>query len=89
MRTQLWEKVETLLAAVIFFLPDFNRWLRSFTESCLQRSEARGLYRQHGISPHPEDASNLSDILRLARKSGVFCVQFRAPEISEYVRSRK
>ena len=42
-------------AALIFFHPDCNCWSRSFTESADTEVSGRGLYRQWGITPRPED----------------------------------
>ena len=37
----------------IFFHPDYNCWYRSFTGSIAEAT--RGLYRQWGLAPRPED----------------------------------
>ena len=52
----------TIVLTHIFFHPDCNRWSRSFTESAdamsvSETAPGRGLYRQWGISPRPEDIS--------------------------------
>ena len=40
----------------IFFHPDCNRWSRSFTGLADTKTvSGRGLYRQWGIAPRPED----------------------------------
>ena len=40
----------------IFFHPDFNRWSRNYTGSAnTEIVFGRGLYRQWGLSPRPED----------------------------------
>ena len=52
----------------IFFHPDYNRWSRSFTGSAA--CAVRGLYRQWGISPRPEDILFTCFIPIIIRSSG-------------------
>lgn len=48
--------INTQIVSHIFFHPDFNRWSRSFTGSAnMGHTFGRGLYRQWGITPRPED----------------------------------
>lgn len=44
---------------LIFFHPDYNCWSRSFTESADTEVSGRGLYRQWGITPRPEDKDSV------------------------------
>ncbi len=45
--------------ALIFFHPDCNCWSRSFTGSAPAEADGRGLYRQWGIAPRPEDKDSV------------------------------
>ena len=46
-------------SVLIFFHPDYNCWSRSFTGSADAEASGRGLYRQWGIAPRPEDKDSV------------------------------
>ena len=47
--------IQKINCTIIFFHPDCNCWSRSFTESADTEVSGRGLYRQWGITPRPEE----------------------------------
>ena len=54
-------------SVLIFFHPDCNCWSRSFTGSADAEASGRGLYRQWGIAPRPEDTVQFPYTIALTR----------------------